>query len=351
MYMSVHSHIAEALTAPALVRLRENVYLARFEAIKVNSALAAVRTLLERGTVRPGDTLIDCSSGSYAYSLALACHRYGMRCHIVGSTTVDRTLKIQLEVLGATLEQVRPSTNLQLDQELQVRRVREILRERPDAYWMQQYHDDIHYLGYRDFADRVRESVPLSRLTVVGAVGSGASTGALASYLREDGFEVPLVGIQPFGSVSFGSEHIQDPQALIAGIGSAVRSDNVRYDLYDRIHWIEFDHALAGSVDLLRRHAVFAGLSSGAAYLATHWEAANAPDRDFLFIAPDTGHRYVDAVFAHYREAVDIDSLAPVRVSALRWLAMPWSTMDWKRRAYSVPEVPGTTASALGEAA
>jgi hypothetical protein len=158
------------------------------------------------------------------------------------------------------------------------------------------------------------------------------------------------VGIQPFGSVSFGSEHIQDPEAIIAGIGSAIRFDNVHYDLYDRIHWIGFEHALSGSVDLLRRHAVFAGLSSGAAYLATHWEAANAPDRDFLFIAPDTGHRYVDAVFAHHREAMDIDSLAPTRVSALRWLAMPWSTMDWNRRAYSVPEAAEASGVAGGAA-
>jgi cysteine synthase len=163
--MSLHEHIADALKAPALVRLRENVYLARFEVIKIYSALAAVRTLLERGTVRPGDTLIDSSSGIYAYSLALACHRYGMRCHIIGSTTVDRTLKIQLEVLGATLEQVRPSKSLKLDQELRVRRVRELLRERPDVHWMQQYHDDIHYLGYREFASAVRESLPVSRLT------------------------------------------------------------------------------------------------------------------------------------------------------------------------------------------
>ncbi|MGQ4412535.1 pyridoxal-phosphate dependent enzyme, partial [[Kitasatospora] papulosa] len=85
----IHPHIADALKAPDLVRLTDTVVLIRFESMKIYSALAAVRHLLDRGTVRPGQTLIDSSSGIYAYALALACHRYGLRCHIVASTTVD----------------------------------------------------------------------------------------------------------------------------------------------------------------------------------------------------------------------------------------------------------------------
>lgn len=118
----IHPHIADALKVPDLVRLTDGLVLLRFESMKIYSALAAVRHLLERGTVRPGQTLIDSSSGIYAYALALACHRYGMRCHIVASTTVDATTLAQLEILGAAVEQVRPSRNLKLDQELRVRR-------------------------------------------------------------------------------------------------------------------------------------------------------------------------------------------------------------------------------------
>lgn len=160
----IHPHIADALKAPDLVRLSDGMVLLRFESMKIYSALAAVRHLLDRGTVRPGQTLVDSSSGIYAHALALACHRYGMRCHIVASTTVDTTTLAQLEILGATVEQVRPSKNLKLDQELRVRQVRAFLAERPDAHWMRQYHDDVHYLGYREVADRVATTVPDGRL-------------------------------------------------------------------------------------------------------------------------------------------------------------------------------------------
>ncbi|KNB52253.1 pyridoxal-phosphate dependent enzyme [Streptomyces caatingaensis] len=334
----MYEHIADAVKTPAVVQLDDNLYVARFETMKVYSALAAVRHLLDTGKVRPGDTLVDSSSGIYAYALALACHRYGMKCHIVGSTTVDRTLKVQLDILGASIEQVEPSASLKLDQKLRVERVRAILRERPDVHWMRQYHDDIHYLGYREFADLVRKEILTDELTVVGGVGSGASTGGLVTHLRQHLSDVRLYGIQPFGSVSFGSEHIEDPEVIIAGIGSSIPFGNVHYELYDRIHWIGFTHAMAGSVELLRRHALFAGLSTGAGYLAARWEAAHTPGRPHLFIAADTGHRYVDRVFARHREALPVGTLSPTAVDHLDDLALPWSVMDWDRRPYEIPE-------------
>ncbi|MFH9068410.1 pyridoxal-phosphate dependent enzyme [Streptomyces alboflavus] len=325
-------HIAEAIGRPDLIRVDEGLICLRFETMKVVSALAAVRHLLDTGAVRRGDTLLDSSSGIYAYALALACHRYGMRCHIIGSTTVDHTLRTQLGILGAHLEQMPPSSDLKLDQKRRVARVHEILDAHPEYHWMRQYHDDIHYLGYRAIADRVRAAAPAdgSPLTLVGGVGSGASTGALARYLRADGAgPVRLAGVQPFGSVTFGSEHVADPEIIIAGIGSSIPFANVSHTAYDTVHWLSFDTALAGSVDLLRRHAVFAGLSTGASYAAARWEHAHVPGGTTVFIAADTGHRYVDTVFARHAEAADLDGLAPRTVSSLAELALPWSRMEW----------------------
>ncbi|MFD0266328.1 pyridoxal-phosphate dependent enzyme [Streptomyces sp. NPDC127106] len=340
-------HIAESIGRPDLIRLDDRLVCLRFETMKAVSALAAVRHLLETGAVRRGDTLLDSSSGIYAYALALACHRYGMRCHIVGSTTVDQTLRTQLAVLGATLEQMEPCSDLKLDQKRRVERIHEILAEHPEYHWMRQYHDDIHYLGYATVADRIRETLGTDALTVVGGVGSGASTGALARYLRAApggpgpaggrAADVELVGVQPYGSITFGAGHTTDPEIIIAGIGSSIPFRNVSHELYDALHWISFDAALAGSVDLLRRHAVFAGLSSGAGYLAARHERVRSPERTVLFVAADTGHRYADTVHARHREAARICDLAPQEVTDQSRLALPWSRMQWNRARATSP--------------
>ncbi|MEU9111282.1 pyridoxal-phosphate dependent enzyme [Streptomyces sp. NPDC048483] len=332
----VHEHITDAIKAPDLLRLSDNVVLARFETLKVYAALGAVRTLLERGIVRPGQTLLDSSSGIYALALAMACHRYGLGCHIVASTTVDATMRAQLEVLGAAVDQMPPSQDLRLDQERRVHRVRQLLTERPGMHWMRQYHDAVHYTGYREFADLVDRALPDAPLTVVGAVGTGSSTGGLVRPLRGRGRTVRLLGIQPFGSVTFGSEDFSDPEAIIAGIGSAIPFDNVRHDLYDTLHWIDFRHAMAGAVGLLREHAVFAGLSTGAAHLVAGWEAARHPDHMHLVIGADTGHRYTERVFARHHEALDPRTLKPHQITTLAGLAPPWSVLEWKRRRFDV---------------
>ncbi|WP_019545488.1 pyridoxal-phosphate dependent enzyme [Streptomyces sulphureus] len=326
----MHSHIAEAIKQPDLIRVQPDLFCLRFESMKVYSALGAVRHLMDSGTVQEGDTLIDSSSGIYAHALALACHRFGLRCHIVGSATVDQTLRVQLEILGATLEQVEPSRNLRLDQELRVRRISEILEDNPSYHWMRQYHDAIHYYGYREVAENLEREIPAGGITLVGGVGSGASTGALATYLAEAGRDVRAVGIQPFGSVTFGSEQVPDPDMIIAGIGSAIEFRNVRHELYDRIHWVNFECALSGSVELLRSTGIFAGLSAGAAYLTTLWERRGRSSRTYVFIAADTGHRYVQDAYVQHRRARDIEHLRPHEIASLDELKPPWSTASWR---------------------
>ncbi|GAA4543607.1 pyridoxal-phosphate dependent enzyme [Pseudonocardia xishanensis] len=318
----IDAHVADAVGRPDLVRLADDLLCLRFETMKVLSADAAVRHLLDTGAVAPGDTLVDSSSGIYATALALACHRHGLRCHIVGSTTVDESARVQLELLGATLERMPRSTDLKLDQSRRVARIHALLEAEPRLHWMRQYHDEVHYLGYRAVAATIRAALGPTPVTLVGGVGSGASTGGLARYLRETG-DVRLVGVQPFGSVTFGSDGVEDPDILIAGIGSSIPFGNVSHEAYDVIHWTGFGVALSGSVALLREHAVFAGLSAGAAYLAAGWE--REPGRTTVFVAADTGHRYVDAVFSRHAEALPLSRLAPHEDR----LALPWSRRVW----------------------
>jgi cysteine synthase len=328
----VFDHVADALKEPALIRLEDDIFVARFEAVKIYSALAAVERLLETGVVKKGDTLVDSSSGIYAHALALACHRYGMKCHIVGSQAIDQALRVQLEILGVTIEQVEASGRLKFDQGARIQRVQEIIRRTPGCHWMRQYHDPVHYLGYEAFADLVTREIGTSRLTVVGGVGTGAATGGLVTYLRKSDPEVQLSGIQPFGSVTFGGGEIEDAAAVMAGIGASLSFDNVHHELYDTVHWVSFDYGLSGCVELLRRHGVFAGLSSGASYLATCWEAHTVLERRYLLIAADTGHRYADSVFARHSEALKVEQLEPTRIDDVDDLALPWSVMDWRRR-------------------
>ena len=328
---------AEKLAEPDLIELGDNIHVLRFEVMKVTSVYAAVKDLLARGVIRPGQTLVDSSSGIYGHALALVCRELGLKCHIFASVAVDAAIRTQLKYLGATYDQVPSSESLKHDQETRVRLVHAYLNEHPDAYWMRQYHDDVHYIGYQKVANSLVSELGSADITLVGGVGTGASTGAMSRYLRTACANVRVAGIQPFGSRSFGAESVPLDGFIIAGIGSGIRFDNIDYSAYDDIHWLDFDVAAAGCRHLLSTTGVFAGLSAGAGWqVARYHRSAEPTGGPIVFIAADPGHRYVDKVFPPDGPLAADPAYHPAVISDLADLTGPWCTANWARRPFSV---------------
>ena len=103
---------------------------------------------------------------------------------------------------------------------------------------------------------------------------------------------------------------------------------------------------------LHRRHALFAGPSGGAAYLAARWWAAANPDALTVVMLPDEGYRYQDTVYddawlqatGHLERTVPDE---PVPVDDPRFPQGLWACYDWQRRSYA--EVLGGDRSLSGD--
>lgn len=352
---AIATHAGQALGAPDLIRLEPGLYALRFEVMKARSARAALEHLLAEGRITPGGTVIDSSSGIYACALAMACHEFGLKCYIIGSTTIDPVLRAQLAMMGAELEQMPPSDSLRADQDRRVARVHQLLSRHPEWHWMRQYHDAVHRLGYRPLArsvGRLLARAGARHVNLVAPVGSGVSSAAIATGLTEAGLSASLTGVQPFGSVTFGSERVDDPDMLIAGIGSSITFENVHHDLYEEIHWVSYRVGRAGAVSLCRDHALFAGLSSGAAYAVARDALSRGPEEPagcrpapgaVLMLCPDTGHRYLDPVFTATESVPHVSDFAPHRLDERgQTPRLPWSSVRWGGR---IPQEPSHGAS------
>lgn len=329
--MELFEDLIEAISMPKCIQISENLLALRFESMKLASCSAAVESLLMSGQIDGETTLVDSSSGIYAYALALTCQRYSLPCHIIASTTVDKTLLLQLEALGASVEKVPPSKSLKYDQEFRVRRVHEYLAANFKSYWMRQYHDRIHYKGYQEIGTQLgvllRNEFGNISINLVCAIGSGASSGGLFNGLTRACTDVWLTGIQPFGSISFGSENIEDPDILVAGIGSAIPFGNIEYSIFANIHWLSAEVARQGTMRLLTNTGIFGGLSAGAAYTVGQYLSESDSSNLTLFVCPDMGYRY-----AHILEGTQISShivRAPRWIATLDELAPPWCAMEW----------------------
>ncbi|WP_018155277.1 pyridoxal-phosphate dependent enzyme [Demetria terragena] len=338
LQLEILDHAGAAVGAPDLIALEPGLFVLRFETMKVLSARAALHHLITTGKVKPGDTVVDSSSGIYARALALACHELGVRCRIIGSTTIDAVMEAELELLGVELERMPSTSSLELDQSRRVARIREILAAEPEIHWMRQYHDPVHDAGYLPVGAAVAKSLMArghDSINLVAPVGSGVSSFAVAQGISRI-LPSTVTGVQPFGSVTFGADHVDDPEIIIAGIGSSIPFGNVRHQAYSTIHWIGHDVACTATTTLMREHALFAGLSSGAAWAAARYERslADQPQGNpgTVVIAPDTGHRYAIAVHARHAEHGPLSSYAPITVTDTADLARPWSRMEWNGR-------------------
>lgn len=333
--MRILPHPAHAVGQPDLIDLGGRLYALRFETMKVASARAALHELLRNGTITPSTTVVDSSSGIYALALALACHEFGLGCRIIGSAAIDTTLRLQLELLGAHVEPMPPTASLRLDQERRVERIHQLLDAESDVYWMRQYHDPIHDAGYRPIGAAIGAALRGAgeqQVDLVAPVGSGVSSHALAEGVRQSGLDGSLIGVQPFGSVTFASDHVADPDMLIAGIGSSIPFGNVRHPSYDVVHWIAHTVAASAGCELMRRHALFAGLSTGAAYAAARHEHRSDGARATLLVAPDTGHRYAESLRAHHPQLEGLSGFTPLTVTDPALMERPWSRIEWGGR-------------------
>src|SRR5690242_11038862 len=108
--------------------------------IKDRAAFAIITDALERGSLKPGMTVIESSSGNMGIGLAQACAYYGLRfvC-VIDPKTTKQNINI-LEAYGAEVDLVTepdPHTGEYLQARLD--RVRALLKSIPNSYWSDQY--------------------------------------------------------------------------------------------------------------------------------------------------------------------------------------------------------------------
>ncbi|MEU5695586.1 pyridoxal-phosphate dependent enzyme [Actinosynnema sp. NPDC020468] len=325
--------ILEAAETPRIVRLESNLYAAVFSLMKLMPA----RFMLDRarldGRLPPGATVVETSSGTFALGLAMACRLRGHPLVVVGDPAIDHRLRDRLGLMGAVVDIVDDFDapgGIQGARLARVERHREAL---PGCFVPGQYDNPDNPLAYRPVAELL--SATLGRVDcVVGAVGSGGSTGGITTALRERGDDVRLIGVDTHGSVLFG---LPDGRRVLRGLGSSIHPANVRHDAYDEVHWVPAAEAFRSTRDLCAWRGVFAGPTSGAAYLAAKRFADTNPDSVTVVIFPDDGHRYQDTVYSDrwLREQghwLDVLPTAPRLVDDPGNVDDRWSSMLWGRR-------------------
>jgi S-sulfo-L-cysteine synthase (3-phospho-L-serine-dependent) len=325
--------VVEATELPKIVRLSDNLFAGAFRLMKLLPARHMIEMAEAAGLLRPGGTVIETSSGTLGLGLAIVCRLRGYRLIIVGDPVIDRKLRSQLELLGATVELVDNADQPGGIQRARLVRVEELCQDFPGSYVPGQYDNPENPAAYAPVADLICSALG-SVDCLIGAVGSGGSTGGTAKAIRQREGDVRLLGVDSHASVIFGRP---DGPRLLRGLGSSIRPLNVTYNAYDEVHWVTPEEAFHATRELYRTHGLFMGPTSGAAYLVGKWWARANQGGKAIILLPDEGYRYQDSVYdddwlrAHHMLRAG-QAQSPTVVSHPGDAGTSWSKIDWARR-------------------
>ncbi|MDE9467189.1 cysteine synthase family protein [Xenorhabdus bovienii] len=337
MKTSIYQGAFEKYLQPDLYQLEHNLFLAQFEVMKAVPAHNIISSALRSGKINKNTHIIDSSSGTFALGLAMTCHYHDLNVTIVGDPAMDSTLIARLKELNADVVITRNTNQSGNHQFERLRIVHETLNQDKNAFWSQQYDNLGNMRAYRDFAHLLLQQFG-DQLILVGTVGSGGSTSGTIRYLREVNPLIRMVVVDTFGSVLFGLP--ESPREL-RGLGNSLLPKNLRHEFYDDIHWLAAEAAYAGTRELYRKHAIFAGITTGAAYTVARAIAAETPpDKKVIFIGPDDGTRYMNTVYSDswletqgYRQLSVLRDFSTIHgLQQIGLVNSPWVHFPWQRR-------------------
>jgi S-sulfo-L-cysteine synthase (O-acetyl-L-serine-dependent) len=295
--MQYHAHMhtttIEAFVGNTpLVRLQRlpgttsNVILAKLEgnnpagSVKDRPALSMIRRAEERGEIKPGDTLIEATSGNTGIALAMAAAIKGYRMVLIMPEHMSAERRATMKAFGAeiilTPKEGSMEAAIDLSRKLEQEGQGRVLDQfsNPD-------NPRSHYEGTGPELWRDTEG----RLThFVSSMGTTGTIMGTSQYLKEQNSAIQIIGVQPKDGACIPGIR-RWPQEYLPKIYDPGR--------IDRILDVEQAEAEATTRALAAREGIFAGVSSGGAVAAALRLSAEVEQAVIAVIICDRGDRYL----------------------------------------------------------
>jgi cystathionine beta-synthase len=248
----------------------------------------------KRGEIRPGDTLIEATSGNTGIGLALAAAVKGYRLIITMPEKMSREKQVVLEALGAEIH--RTPTEAAFDSpDSHIGVAKSLARLIPRSRILDQYGNmDNPGIHYDATAAEIIEACDGKLDAFVATTGTGGTMSGVAKRLKEEIPNCRIIGVDPVGSIIAGLPDDQVGSYKVEGIGYDFIPDVMWRDLVDE--WIKTEDGPSFRMArrLIRREGLLVGGSSGSAMWATiQYAKKMQPGQRVLTILPDGVRNYM----------------------------------------------------------
>ena len=272
--------------------------------IKDRMALKMVLDAEANGNLKPGGTIIECTSGNTGMGLAIAAAVKGYKCIF---TTTDKQSKEKIDLLKALgADVIVCPTNVHPDDPGSYYSVaKRISTEIPNSFWFNQY-DNLsnRQAHYESTGPEIWEQTEGKVTHIITGVGTGGTISGTARFLKEQNKDIKVWGIDTYGSVfkKYHETGIFDEQEIYPyiteGIGEDILPKNVDFSLIDHFEKVSDKDGALMARKIAREEGMLLGYSAGSA-VAGLWQmrAELKEDDVVVVIIHDHGSRYVGKIY------------------------------------------------------
>lgn len=290
--MSNWKHIEDFVGSTPLVALKRmpgqtsNTILLKLEgnnpagSVKDRPALSMIRRAQERGTIKPGDTLIEATSGNTGIALAMAAAMMGYRMILVMPEHLSIERRQSMAAYGAEIVLTPKEGSMEMARDVADQMVREGMGIMLDQF----SNPDNPIAHYEGTAPEIWRDTGGKITHFVSSMGTTGTIMGCSRYFKEVNPAIQIVGVQPEEGAQIPGIR-KWPQEYLPSICD--------FNRIDRMIYVGQADAEETTRRLAREEGIFAGISSGGALFAALKLSSEVENAVIVSIVCDRGDRYL----------------------------------------------------------
>ena len=257
--------------------------------VKDRIAFQMIEDAEKDGTLKPGASIIEPTSGYRGFGLASIATAKGYKAIIVMPETMSVERRNIIKAYGAEIVLTDGTKGMKGA----IVKADELSKEIPGSFVAGQFVNPSNPKAHRlTTGPEIWEDTDGKVDVFVAGIGTGGTITGVGEYLKEKNPDVKVIAVEPATSPVL-SKGVSGAHK-IQGIGAGFVPDTLNTKVYDEIIAVENDDAFVAAKEIASAEGILVGISSGAAYFAAK-QIAERPEyagKNIVVLLPDSGDRY-----------------------------------------------------------